>query len=187
MPALSRRRVGAAGGIVSVLALAVGLQGCALFPLAALGGAALSTGGSTVAKVGTEYAGDGSALRTFTLPLDDVHAAILDTFERTAIRVERDEASDDGRRLVGEAAHRRVKIWLTALTPTLTAMKIVVKRNILMKDKATASELLGQTEVALADRASLAKEVRCEVDQKVTSGTAAAAPRPSAKKRAARL
>jgi hypothetical protein len=186
MTAAWRRLTGFASGIVSVPLLAISLEGCALFPLAALGGAALSTGGSTVAKVGTEYARDGSVLRTFTLPIDDVHAAILETFDRTAIRVEQDEATDDGRRLVGDAEHRRVKIALTALTPTLTAMKIVVKRNILAKDKATASELLGQTEVALADRASVAKELRCEPDQKATSGTAGATPRPPAKRTARR-
>jgi hypothetical protein len=40
-------------------------------------------------------------------------------------------------------------VKLQPLTPVLTAMELGVKRNILASDKATASELLAQTEQIL--------------------------------------
>lgn len=151
-------------GVIAALVLACGLEGCALFPLAAVGGAALNASGGAITR-GTEYTMGGTARRTFTSPIEDVHAAILETFERTAIRVAKDETSDDGRRLVGEAERRTVKIELTSLTPTLTSMKLLVKRNILLKDRATASELVTQTEHALADRSGVVKEVCCDEER----------------------
>jgi hypothetical protein len=137
--------------------LAVMAQGCALFPLAALGGAALNASGDALSK-GTEYTLTGTAKRTFTDSIDDVHGAILETFDRTGIRLERDECSENARRVVGEAEHRTVKISLMSLTPTLTSMTLVVKRNILMKDKATTNELMEQTVRALAERSSATRQ-----------------------------
>jgi hypothetical protein len=154
--------------------LALAAQGCALFPLAALGGAALNAGGGAITK-GTEYTVSGTAHRTFTSPIDDVHRAILETFDRTGIRVERDESSEKGQRLVGEAEHRTVKISLTPLTPTLTSMTLIVKRNILMKDRATASELVEQTERALAETSTFAKRSPCD-EERVASKDGAGVP-----------
>jgi len=144
------RRRASAG--LAAAALGAALEGCAVFPLAAVGGAVLSASGSAISK-GTEYTSAGTARRTFMSPIDDVHRAVLETLERAGLRLERDEVTDESRRLVGEAEHRTVKIELTPLTPTLTTMRLVVKRNILLKDKATAAELVEQTEGALADDA----------------------------------
>jgi hypothetical protein len=155
--------------------LAVVAQGCALFPLAAVGGAALSASEDALSK-GTEYTLTGTANRTFTDSIDDVHGAILATFDRTGIRVERDETSENARRLVGKADHRTVKISLTPLTPTLTSMTLVVKRNILMKDKATTNELVEQTVRALAERSSAANQISCEEEQAVRTAEAGVPP-----------
>ena len=55
---------------------------------------------------------------------------------------------------------RSVRVYLTPLTPTLTAMKLVVKRNVLMGDKATASELVGETERVLRGNPAFASFVQ---------------------------
>ena len=144
------RRRACAG--LAAAALAAALEGCVLFPLAAVGSAVMSATESAISK-GTEYTTAGTARRTFMYPIDDVHRAVVETFERAGLRLERDEVADQSRRLVGEAEHRTVKIELTPLTPTLTTMRLVVKRNILLKDKATATELVEQTERALGDEA----------------------------------
>jgi hypothetical protein len=157
------------------LLLAVVAQGCALFPLAAVGGAALSASEDALSK-GTEYTMTGTANRTFTYPIDDVHGAILATFDRTGIRVVRDENSENARRLVGEAEHRSVKVSLLPLAPNLTSMTLVVKRNILMKDKATTNELVEQTVRALADRSGAANQSSCEEEQAVRRAEAVVPP-----------
>jgi len=137
-----------------VVALVLGwlLPGCAALPFAVVGGALLEAGGGVIVKTGTEYSASGVVRRTFTIPAADVHAAVLETFRRTQIGLAKDEMSPKGQwTMVGVAEHRKVQVWLTPLTSTLTALEIGVKRNVLASDKATASELLAKTEQGLVD------------------------------------
>jgi hypothetical protein len=134
-------------------ALAMLLQGCAALPIAAVGGMALQAGGGARVKTGTEYTASGAARRTFTIPLEDVHAAILEALCRADVSVQQDETSKSGQlAIVGEVQHRRIRVRLIPLTRALTSMELVVKRNILASDKATASELVAQTEQVLAEK-----------------------------------
>jgi hypothetical protein len=137
--------------------LAVLLHGCAAVPFAVLGGFLVQAGGGAVVKTGTEYRAGGVAYRTFAIPMADVHAAVLEGFRRTGIVVAKDETSKKGELTVeGCMQWRSVRVYLTPLTPALTAMKLVVKRNVLMGDKATASELVGQTERVLRENPAFA-------------------------------
>lgn len=143
--------------LAGALLFGLGLQGCAAIPLAMVGGSALSTGGEAVVKAGTSYAADGTAYRTFALPIADVHGAVLEALQRTDVGVKREKTSKDGQiSLDGTAEHRKIRLRLTPFTGTLTGMEISVKRNVLASDKATASELLGQVEQVLADTPNLA-------------------------------
>jgi len=149
----SRRLISA---LPCALLFAVALQACAAIPLAALAGPALSTGGEAVVKAGTAYAANGTAYRTFPLPIADVHAAVLEALQRIDVGVKRDETSKNGEiDLDAAAEHRKMRARLTPLTGNLTAMELVVKRNILASDKATASELLAQIEQVLAETAKV--------------------------------
>ena len=153
MPRDSRRLI---SPLLCPLVFAVALQGCAAIPLAALVGSALSLGGEVVVKAGTSYAANGTAYRTFPLPIADVHAAVLEALQRIDVGVKRDETSKKGEiDLDGATEHRKIRVRLTSLTGTLTAMELVVKRNILASDKATASELLAQIEQVLAETAKV--------------------------------
>jgi hypothetical protein len=139
--------------IVATLAVGCVLPGCAALPFAVVGGALLQAGGGAVVKAGTEYTASGVVLRTFNIPVADVHAAVLEAFRRTEIGLAKDETSTKGQwTMVGVAAHRKVYVRLTPLTRTLTALELGVKRNLFASDKATGSELLAQTEQALIDR-----------------------------------
>jgi len=142
--------------VVHALVFAVALPGCAALPLAAFSGGMLQAGGGALVKTGTEYTSSGAVYRTFAIPLADVHAAVLEAFHRTDISVAQDEVSPKGQRVVGEAQHRTVRVRLIPLTPALTQMELVVKRNLLASDKATASEVLARTEQVLAEKPTFA-------------------------------
>ena len=153
--AMRRERVVVAVAYAGMLAVVA--QGCAAIPLAAVSGAVLQTGGGALLKTGTEYTASGVVRRTFTIPVEDVHAAVVEVFCRADLTLDSDETAKDGRRaMVSDAEHRTVRVRLTPLTHSLTSMELVVKRNFLASDKATASELVAQTEQALAENPALA-------------------------------
>jgi hypothetical protein len=147
------RRTALAGAVAAAFLV----QGCALLPVAAVGGFLLEAGGGALVKTGTEYTASGLAIRTFAIPAGDVRAATLTTFARTQIAVVDDDVSKKGIiTLTGKAPLRKVRARLTPLTPTLTQVELRVKRNFLASDKATASELLAETERTLAENAVFA-------------------------------
>ena len=133
----------------AVALVATALHGCAAIPLAAFAGPLLDVGGGVLVKTGTEYSASGTVYRTFSLPVAQVHSAVLETFRRAQIAVTRDDASPARDRIAGTLYRRSVHVELLPLTPVLTSMALGVKRNILASDKATASELLAQTEQML--------------------------------------
>jgi len=162
-------RVALAGGAAAALVL---LQGCALLPVAAVGTFLLEAGGGALVKTGTEYTANGLAIRTFAIPAVDVRAATLTTFSRTQVALVEDEVSKKGTiTIAGETPYRKIRVRLNPLTPTLTQMELRVKRNILASDKATASELLAETERTLAENPAFA--ARLEDASNCCPGTSA--------------
>ena len=144
------------------------LQSCAAIPVAAVSGAVLSSGGSAIVKTGTQYTASGAVVRTFTVPVDDVHSAVVEAFQRTDVAIVKDEASPKkGIRIAAKTPRRKISVQLTDLSPKLTAMELNVKRNFLASDKSTVSELLAQVEQVLAERRQLVTDVK-----KVTPGAA---------------
>jgi hypothetical protein len=148
------------------------LAGCAALPLAALGGAALESGTGAVVKTGTEYTMGGTARRTFTIPQNAVRAAVLEAFDRAGVTVKDEQQKDDDQRITGELRKRTVRVRLTPLSGSLTAMTLIVKRNVFVKDRATTSELLEQIEQVLSENPSFARLLRRPV-----ADTTSASPR----------
>ena len=128
------------------------LHGCAAIPIAAVIAPLLEAGGGVLVKTGTEYTASGTAVRTFSIPIELVHGAVLEAFHRTDVAVRKDEWTKKGRTIQAEADHRAIRIRLVRLSSVLTSMELVVKRNFVASDKATASELLAQTEQVLSER-----------------------------------
>ena len=143
-----------------MLLTALTLQGCAALPIAALGGAMLQSGAGAVVKTGTEYTMDGSARRTFSVPINAVRAGLLQAFERTGVIVQPSDEPGDDNTIHGRLAHRSVSVRLTAFSETLTGMTLVVKRNFFLKDRATSSELLEQVEQAIAENPVFARRLQ---------------------------
>ena len=62
----------------------------------------LDLGGGVIVKTATEYSASGTVYRTFSLPVAQVHAAVLETFRRAQITVTRDDASSERDRIAGK-------------------------------------------------------------------------------------
>ena len=142
---------------VRAMVVLIALQGCAAIPFAALGGAALESGAGAVVKTGTEYTMGGTAIRTFIIPQNAVRAAVIQAFDQAGVAIIEEEAKGDEVQIVGELHKRTVRVRLTPLSTMLTSMKLVVKRNFLVKDRATTSELLDQVEQVLSENPSFAR------------------------------
>ncbi len=129
-----------------VVAAVVCLQGCAAAGLTVLGiGAGVGAGTST------NYTLDGIAYRTFAEPRERVRRATLASLDRMDVKVESDEAMDGGRKLEAQAGDRKVHIELQELTSRTTRMRVTVKQGWFLRDRATAGEIIAQTERTLDD------------------------------------
>lgn len=143
----------------SIVALAtvllVGTQGCAAVGLTLFGvGAGLSAG------TGTQYTLDSIAYRTFTAPLADMRRATLLTFKRMDISLQNDDNIDAGRHIVGQASDRKIDIELERLTSRTTRMRVTAKQGWFFRDRATAGEIIAQTERSLDDLPAVTQKTR---------------------------
>lgn len=92
----------------------------------------------------------GYAYRTFTEPLPRVRKANLLAFKRMAIRPDKTEKTELGERIIARAGDREIEVELESLTPNLTRLRAVVRRDgAIIMDSSTAVEIITQTEKAL--------------------------------------
>jgi hypothetical protein len=132
------------GGIALMLAAALGSQGCAGTGFPHLAGARPADSESV------NYTLDGIAYRTFSAPMDQMQRATLTTFKRMNIALKSDEAKDDGcRELLAAVGDRTIFVELEKLTARTTRMRITAKHGWMWRDRATAGEILVQTERTL--------------------------------------
>ena len=130
----------------------VGVTGCAAAGLALFGvGAGVSTG------TGVSYTLDSVAYKTFTAPEEGVRAATLKTLKRMDMEVKENQPAESGRRIVAVAGDRTIEIEVDRLTSQTTRMRVNAKQGVFFKDRATAAEIIIQTERTL-DEPVLARE-----------------------------
>lgn len=115
----------------------------------AVAAAAVGAGAGEVLRAGTEYNLAGTAFRTFTAPVDTLREVTRATLNRMAFTLEREEAMSPGRRIVASGIGRSIEIELEPLSPAVTRVELLVKRGFLRRDRATASEIITQIELAL--------------------------------------
>lgn len=156
-------------GLLALLALSgPTLQGCAVLPLtgAAAGVAAIQGGTGAIVKAGTEYRANGVIYRTVATPIDEVHRAAFEALRQLEIEVRDDRIAPNAIRMRARAEDRRVDIQIVRLTPVLTSLRLVVKRGVNGRDRATASEILARVEDVL-DRgtATAASPRSCACDR----------------------
>ena len=130
-----------------LLALLIGSAievGCAAVGLTLLGVGAGISGGT-----GVSYTLDSIAYKTFTSPEEGLRTATLKTLKRMDMKVNENQPTDSGRRIVAEAGDRTIEIELDRLTTKTSRMRVTVKQGWFFRDRATAAEILIQTERTL--------------------------------------
>ena len=130
-----------------IVALVTGLAtGCTGIELPALGAAALSAGVGNAVRAGTEYTVTGTAYRTFTLSLEDLAAVVRATLDRMDLPITEAEAHGTKLQFTAQGIHRTVQLSLVPISGAVTRLGISVKRGIILRDRATASEIVTQIE-----------------------------------------
>ena len=120
------------------------LSGCAAVGLTLFGvGAGAATGTSV------SYTLDGIAYRTFTASLPQVESATRTALNRMGIKVEATAKTEQGKAISASANDRQIEIELEAVSSKTTRIRTVAKQGIFFKDRATAAEIIVQTEKVL--------------------------------------
>ncbi len=117
----------------------------------------LATGAGTAASSGVSYTLDSIAYKTFTASEEGLRTGTLKTLKRMDIQVKETEQTETGSKIVAEAADRTIEIELDRLTTKTSRMRVNAKQGWLFKDRATAMEIIIQTERTLDDEPMLAR------------------------------
>jgi len=137
---VSTRRVPALPFLALLFSL-VFLNGCAAIALALLG-----AGVGVATEQAVYYTMRGVASRTLTAPLPRVRRATLRALRRMGIKVEKRERTAYGELIKATGTNRQIEVKLEPITPKSTRMRTVAKRGFFFRDRATAKEIILQTE-----------------------------------------
>jgi hypothetical protein len=106
-------------------------------------GAGVATGTSVA------YTLDGIAYRTFTASLPQVESATRTALDHMGIKVETTSKIDQGKAIKAVSNDREIEIELEMVSAKTTRIRTVAKQGIFFKDRATATEIIIQTEKVL--------------------------------------
>ena len=130
--------------VVILLGILPLLNGCAAVALTMLGvGAGVATGTSV------SYTLDGVAYRTFTAPLPQVETATRTALDKMGIKVEATSKTEQGKAIKAIGNERDIEVDLEMVTAKTTRIRTVAKQGLFFKDRATATEIILQTEKIL--------------------------------------
>ncbi len=118
------------------------LNGCAA-PLALT---LLGVGAGVTTGTAVSYTMDGIAYRTFTAPLPQVERATLTALNDMGMAIEGTEKTDEGKAIKAKGVDRQIEIELQAISSKTTRIRTVAKDGVFFKDRATATEIILQTE-----------------------------------------
>jgi len=124
-----------------------------LFPLlngcAAVGMTLFGVGAGVTTGTAVSYTLDGVAYRTFAVPLPQVEKATRAALDRMGIAVGATAKIDQGKSIKATTADREIEIELEMVSSKTTRMRTVAKQGFFFKDRATATEIIIQTEKVL--------------------------------------
>ena len=130
--------------VIAVAGSVAAFSGCAGVAMTLFGVGAGVTTGTSVA-----YTLDGIAYRTFTASLPQVESATRTALDRMGIRVEGTSQLEQGKALRAVSNDREIEIELEMVSQKTTRIRTVAKQGIFFKDRATATEIIIQTEKVL--------------------------------------
>ena len=127
-------------GVLSALLLG----GCS-----AVGMTLFGVGTGVTAGTSVSYTMDGVAYRTFTVSLPQVESAARTALDRMGIKVDGTANTEQGKALHATSNDRQIEIELERVSPKTTRIRTVAKQGMFFKDRATAGEIIFQTEKVL--------------------------------------
>jgi hypothetical protein len=130
--------------VVLVFGAVFALPGCA-----AVGLTLFSVGAGVTTGTSVAYTLDGVAYRTFTAPLPQVENATRTALDRMGIKIEATSKMEQGKAIKAQTNDREIEIELEMVSNKTTRIRTVAKQGIFFKDRATATEIIIQTEKAL--------------------------------------
>jgi hypothetical protein len=140
MAGLCPSRVARLVGLAGIMVALGTTSGCV-----AIGATALGVG----AAVGVNHTLGGIVYKTFTEPLPKVKRATLTALKQMEITVASVEKTKDGELIKAKASNRAIEVQFESLTPKTTRMRVVAESDGILKDSATATEIILQTERVL--------------------------------------
>ena len=111
------------------------LTGC-LEIISAVGASAYVTG---------EYLVSGAVTKTVSYDFGRIKKALLVALCKMDIDVDKARPIEDGEEIFATAEELEIKIELKEITPTVTRISVKAEKHFLNRDKATAQEILQQT------------------------------------------
>jgi len=121
------------------------LHGC----VAGVGLTLFGVGAGVTTGTSVAYTLDGIAYKTFTAPLPQVENATRTALDRMGIKIEATSKIDQGKAIKAVSNDRDIEIELEMVSNKTTRIRTVAKQGIFFKDRATATEIIIQTEKAL--------------------------------------
>jgi len=97
-------------------------------------------------SLAVSYTMKGIASQTLMAPLPIVRKAALKALRRMGIKVEGREKTEYGEIIMATGTNRQIEVKLEPITPKSTRMRTVAKRGFFLRDRATAKEIILQTE-----------------------------------------
>jgi len=126
--------------LTTLLCLILALSGCALMGLAVVP-AAVSGGAA-----GVDYTLTNNAYKTISSPVADVEAALNKALKKMDIKETKRKAEEGKVSVTAVTGSLDIHISLEKVTPTVTNIEVNAKKGVFFKDKATATEIIVQTE-----------------------------------------
>ena len=133
--------------LLAALVLMLGLNGCAALVIALVAAAVGVAGESALT-----YSINGVAAQTLTVPLPRVRRAALKALKRMGIRVEGREKTSLGEIIRANSKDRLIEIRLERISRRSTRIQTVARHGFFLYDRATAVEIIQQTEKVLNGR-----------------------------------
>ena len=98
----------------------------------------------TGAGIGVSYTLTNVAYRSFSSPLNQVHEATIAALKEMDIKIVDDIKVVNGRSITADTMGLDIVIDLERVTLKTTQIKVDARKNVLLKDKATAAEIINQ-------------------------------------------
>lgn len=127
--------------LVAVVVSSLFLSACDPITLTVLG-----IGAST----GVSYGMNSIAYKTFTAPIKKVNRAVKTALKRMGIKVEKIEKTKAGQIITAKSSDRDIELTLEAISKKTTRLRSIARQGSIFFDRATATEIIIQTEKVLA-------------------------------------